>query len=217
MGDSEAVETAIRDGNTITLMVVGRTPPGGGPMAKSRVKRTLRLDASDMLVVEGAIRDETTREPRNAATVYRRTSATAPSVPQPAGPKTAASISQISWLTGVWIGASGSDERWTPAAGGSMLAIGRTMRNGMMGEFEFLCITERNGGLVYQAMPGGRSPATDFALTHIDSNSVLFENPAHDFPKAIRYTLTPDGTLEAVVSSGPKERGITFTFKKERP
>jgi hypothetical protein len=217
MGDSEAVETAVRDGNTITLTVVGRVPPGGGQLAKSSVKRTLRLDDPDTLVVEGTIRDETTKEPRNVATVYRRASATVPSIPTPTAPKTAATISQMSWLSGVWIGASGSDERWTPAAGGSMFAIGRTMRNGVMGEFEFLCITELSGSLVYQAMPNGRSPATDFALTHIDGNSVLFENPAHDFPKAIRYTLKPDGMLEAVVSSGPKERGVTFTFKREKP
>jgi hypothetical protein len=63
-------------------------------------------------------------------------------------------------------------------------------------------------------MPNGRSPATEFALTHIDNRSATFENPAHDFPKAIRYTLQPDGTLEAVVSSGPKEKGIAFRFTR---
>lgn len=216
-GDAESVEAAAREGNAITLTVVGRVPPGGGPMVKSSVKRTLSFDDPDTLVVEGTIRDETTKEPRAAATVYRRSSSTLPATPPPTRAKTAASISQLAWLSGVWIGSSGSDERWTPAAGGSMLAIGRTMRDGVMGEFEFLCITERNGGLVYQAMPNGRSPATDFTLTHIDSGSATFENPAHDFPKAIRYTLKPDDTLEAVVSSGPKERGLTFTFKREKP
>ena len=217
MGDAESVEAATREGNAITLTVVGRVPPGGGPMVKSSVKRTLRFDDPDTLVVEGTIRDEATKEPRAAATVYRRSSSTLPAVPPPTRANTAATISQLAWLSGVWIGSSGSDERWTTAAGGSMLAIGRTMRDGVMGEFEFLCIAERNGGLVYQAMPNGRSPATDFTLTRIDSRSATFENPAHDFPKAIRYTLKPDDTLEAVVSSGPNERGLTFTFKREKP
>ena len=112
-------------------------------------------------------------------------SATLPAVPPSnSRPKTAATISQLAWLSGVWIGSSGSDERWTPAASGSMLAIGRTMRDGVMGEFEFLCITERNGGLVYQAMPNGRSPATDFTLTHIDSRSATFENPGARLSKS---------------------------------
>ena len=60
-----------------------------------------------------------------------------------------------------------------------------------MTAFEFLCIVERNGGLVYQAMPNGRQPATDFTLTKMAPNSLTFENPSHDFPKMIRYTLTP--------------------------
>ena len=95
-----------------------------------------------------------------------------------------------------------------------MLAISRTLRNGGMTAFEFLCIVERNGGLVYQAMPNGRQPATDFTLTKIDGTSLTFENPTHDFPKMIRYTLGADGTLEAVVSGSDAEKPQTFRFKK---
>ena len=82
-----------------------------------------------------------------------------------------------------------------------MLAIARTTRDGLMGEFEFLCIVERDGGLVYQAMPNGRQPATDFALTAMDANSVTFENPMHDFPKMVKYVLQAE-TLAATRSSG---------------
>jgi hypothetical protein len=128
---------------------------------------------------------------------------------------TAATIAQVSWLAGVWVGASGSDERWTPPAGGSMLGVSRTLRGNVMAEFEFLCIVERGGSLVYQAMPNGRSPATDFRLTAIGPDQVTFENPTHDFPKALRYKRRPDGTLEAVVSGDPKQRTLTFTFTKQ--
>jgi hypothetical protein len=83
-----------------------------------------------------------------------------------------------------------------------------------MSAFEFLCIVERDGGLVYQAMPNGRTPATDFHLTKIDADNAIFENPAHDFPKMIRYTKKADGSLEAVVSDG-KGKGQTFVFKRE--
>ena len=89
------------------------------------------------------------------------------------------------------------------------------MRDGVMGQFEFLCIVERDNGLVYQAMPNGRQPATDFALTAMDANSVTFENPLHDFPKVIKYVLQPDGTLEATISGDPKQRAITYSFKKQ--
>ena len=96
-----------------------------------------------------------------------------------------------------------------------MLAMARTTRDGLMGEFEFLCIVEREGGLVYQAMPNGRQPATDFALTAMDANSATFENPMHDFPKMVKYVLQADGTLEATISGDPKQRALTYTFKKQ--
>ena len=138
---------------------------------------------------------------------------TAPPTPDRTGAR--ATITQLSWLSGVWVRPDGSDERWTPAAGGSMIGVSRTLRNGVLAEFEFLCIVQRDGGLVYQAMPNGRSPATDFRMTRIDENSVTFENPKHDFPKMIRYSRRADGALDAVVSAG--DRSITFTFTRQQP
>lgn len=138
--------------------------------------------------------------------------------PRPsATPAVSAQIARISWLAGLWVGASGSEERWTTAASGSMIGVARTLRKGEMVEFEFLCIVERGGTLVYQAMPGGRMPATEFTLSAIDPATVTFENPAHDFPKRIRYSLQPDGTLEAVTSGEPGSRSFTFRFKRQEP
>ena len=131
--------------------------------------------------------------------------------------RTRATIDQLAWMSGVWVSASGSEERWTPPAGGAMLGVSRTLRKGVMIEFEFLCLVERGGGVVYQAMPNARTPPTDFALTRIEQNSATFENPAHDFPKSIRYTLGADGTLEAMVSGDPAQRPRTFTFKRAQP
>jgi hypothetical protein len=134
-----------------------------------------------------------------------------------ASPAVAARIDQISWLAGSWVGPTGSEERWTSAASGSMIGVGRTLRKGDMVEFEFLCIVERGGTLIYQAMPGGRMPATEFTLAAIEPAGATFENPAHDFPKRIRYSLQPDGTLEAVTSGAPGSRSITFRFKRQEP
>jgi hypothetical protein len=78
--------------------------------------------------------------------------------------------------------------------------------------FEFLRIVERNGGLVYIAQPDGRPP-TDFVLTDIGADSATFENPAHDFPKMIRYAKQPDGSLEARISDGG-QRAQSFVFRR---
>src|SRR6185295_6928455 len=75
-----------------------------------------------------------------------------------------AALNQLAWLAGTWSGGTSPlafEERWTPAAGGAMLAVSRTLKGDRMVAFEFLRIIERDGGLVYVAQPNGRPP-TEF-------------------------------------------------------
>jgi hypothetical protein len=130
-----------------------------------------------------------------------------------------AAIADLGWLAGDWAGTQGRatiEERWTPAAGGAMLAVSRTLKDDRLAAFEYLRIVERDGGLVYIAQPNGRPP-TEFMLTAMTADSATFENPAHDFPKMIRYTRRPDGTLEARVSGAGGERPQTFVFMRQAP
>jgi len=217
MGQAESIETAAWDGSSIVLTIVGSMPAGATTPNKVSVRRVLRLEAPDRLVVEGTM--GAAEAAKTVGTVYKRSTETlgAPE-PKSIAPKVKATIGQMGWLAGTWVGTLGRntiEERWTPSAGGAMIATARTMRDGLMGQFEFLCIVERDGGLVYQAMPNGRQPATDFALTAMDANSVTFENPMHDFPKVVKYVLQPDGTLEATISGDPKQRALTYSFKKQ--
>lgn len=118
-----------------------------------------------------------------------------------------AGLTQMAWLAGNWRGQGGPmsfDERWTEAAGGMMLAVSRTLKGGRLASFEYLRIVERNNSLVYIAQPEGR-PATEFVLTSITADAATFENPAHDFPKMIRYAKLADGSLEAMVSDGGRK------------
>jgi hypothetical protein len=127
-----------------------------------------------------------------------------------------ATIAELAWLAGNWTGGeSGTalEERWTAPAGGAMLAVSRTVKNGRMTAFEFLSIVERDGGLVYIAQPGGRPP-TDFVMTAIEGQRVRFENPSHDFPKRIEYALKGE-TLTATVSDGGSQ-SETYVFRKAR-
>ena len=133
---------------------------------------------------------------------------------QPDTPSARGTVSQLAWLAGTWRGGDGPvsfEERWTPPAGGAMLAVSRTLKGDRMVAFEFLRIVERDGRLIYIAQPNGRPP-TEFTLTAITPDSVTFENPTHDFPKMIRYTKRPDGALEARVSDGG-QKAETFVFK----
>jgi hypothetical protein len=133
---------------------------------------------------------------------------------QPGTPSARGSTAQLAWLAGTWSGGDGPiafEERWTPPAGGAMLAVSRTLKGGRMVAFEFLRIVERDGSLVYIAQPNGRPP-TEFRLTALTAGSATFENPMHDFPKMIRYARRGDGSLEATVSDGG-QKAESFVFK----
>jgi hypothetical protein len=132
--------------------------------------------------------------------------------------QTRAGIADLAWLAGTWVGEAGPvrvEERWTPPAGGAMLAVSRTLKGGRMAAFEYLRIVERDGGLVYVAQPQGRAP-TEFVLTALKGRTVRFENPAHDFPKVIEYSLDGSGVLRARVSDGG-QNGETFVFRRQTP
>jgi hypothetical protein len=97
-----------------------------------------------------------------------------------------------------------------------MFAINRTIRGDNpqeLGGWEFLCIVERLGTLVYYAAPGGRQPATPFTLSALTPDSAQFENPTHDYPKTITYSRLPDGSLETKVGGAPTDRVLRVVLK----
>lgn len=130
-----------------------------------------------------------------------------------------ATISEIKWLSGNWVGKRGSsgttsiEERWSPPLGGAILAISRTVSRERMSAFEYLRIVERDGGLVYVAQPGGGAP-TEFVATEISETRAVFDNPRHDYPKRIIYDASSEGALH--VSIGFTEGGTPRKFEFNR-
>jgi hypothetical protein len=143
----------------------------------------------------------------------------APVLSHAQGPPRHATIGEVAWLAGTWVTVDGArtvEEHWTTPAGGAMLAVSRTIAGGRLSEFEFLRIVERDGRLVYVAQPSGRPP-TEFAMTRLESTSVTFENPQHDFPKMIRYTARADGTLVASIAGAGGARERSWVFLRQPP
>ena len=218
-GDAETIEVGTRDGDTIALTMTGSTPAGGGAVMKRDIRRVFRLQSRETLVVEGRMALQ--GELRAVATVYKRLNEPIPGADAPAAPKISATIARASWISGVWIGTAGTtgqttvEERWTPSAGGSMIGVSRTLRGTTMSGFEFLCIVERGGTLIYTAMPNGRTPPTHFTLTAVTADSATFENPSHDFPKMVRYSKRPDGSLETTIAGEGGRRAQSVVLKRE--
>lgn len=217
MGDGTIITSLSHSGEVLTL--AQSTLQAGAAQAVAGPAYRVRMESADRLVVESTMRVPPQGAPTQVGTVYVRSSDPMPRAEPPAVRGAKASIADISWLAGDWEGMAGPssiEERWSPAAGGAMLAMSRTTRAGTMSAFEFLCIAERAGSLVYTARPNADAP-TDFTLTHLDADSATFENPAHDFPKRIRYVRRPDGSLAATISGAEGQRPVTFVFTRRRP
>lgn len=219
-GDSERIEKIAVEEGGLAYTLVGTVAAGATEPRVINVNYLLRPEGSDTISVHGTMAQQGER--KAVATVYRRSSepmVAAPAAAPPAVKGIPARIAQAEWIAGTWIGSGPNtlsvEERWTPSASGAMLAIGRTLRGPQMASFEFLCIAERDGSLVYSAMPNARSPATLFMLTSLTADSATFENPAHDYPKLIRYTRLPDGSLQTTISAGGEVRAQSFVFKRQ--
>jgi hypothetical protein len=128
-------------------------------------------------------------------------------------------LEAVAWLTGCWAsetGEAGSGEQWTAPAGGTMLGMGRTVRNGQTVDHEFLQIrVNAEGRLVYVALPARQKEAT-FVASELREGAVIFENPQHDFPQRISYRLQPGGRLHARIEGlrGGTLRGVDFPLRR---
>jgi hypothetical protein len=216
-GEGALTETATWEGQALVFAATGLAPAGGGPVRGGATKRLLRLQAPDVLVVEGTIVQQ--GQARTVGTVYRRTADALPA-PKPGLPTAGvpASIAEVAWIAGTWQGPSGTaavEERWSDPASGGMIGVARTVRGGALVNFEFLCLSERAGTVAYVAMPDARMPPTFFVLTKVGPGSATFENPAHDFPQVVRYLQRPDGTLETTVSGAGGARAQTVVLKRQ--
>lgn len=128
----------------------------------------------------------------------------------------AVAASRLAWLAGCWIDEDGgAEEHWMAPAGGSLLGMSRTIREGRTAAYEFLRISETSGSsLELVALPSGQAEAR-FPLARLTEGQVVFENPAHDFPQRIAYRLDSPSRLEArIEGSGGAQppRVIRFSF-----
>lgn len=131
----------------------------------------------------------------------------------------AQSVDGMAWLAGCWrghFGEAGTVEHWLPPAGGTLLGMSRTVKNGRTVEFEFLQIRPlADGTLALLPQPSGR-PATVFRLRSSGPQEAVFENPEHDFPQRIAYARPEPSHLVARIEGtrNGSTRHIEFNFSR---
>ena len=129
-----------------------------------------------------------------------------------AAPRTA--MDDLGWMSGQWRTQDGAtEEAWTAPRGGMMLGIGRTVRDNIAREYEFLRLQAGADGVpVYWASPNGVAPV-GFRLTEAGPSSATFDNPAHDYPQRIRYRRDGDA-LVATISAIDDSHATSWTYRR---
>lgn len=126
-------------------------------------------------------------------------------------------LESLNWLAGCWQ-MTGSRtqivEQWMQPAGGMMLGINRTVRDGRAVEYEFLRISEENGALVYTSIPSGQEK-TSFTLSGGSEGEFIFENKEHDYPQRIIYK-SQGGALLASIDGLMKGKFKKIDFPMQR-
>ena len=130
-------------------------------------------------------------------------------------------LERLAWLAGCWRaegGEAGSGEQWLPPAGGSMLGVSRTVRQGQTATHEFMQLREgADGNVVFIAQPAGQAEGR-FTMEAGGPAEALFENPQHDFPQRVIYRLEEGGRLRARIEGrapGAKEmRTVDFPLQR---
>jgi len=102
---------------------------------------------------------------------------------------TESSIDQLGWLAGCLEMRSGGrvveENRMAPRHG-SMLGMGRTTTSKGLVEFELTLIREKQGKIVFEAMPSGQ-PKAVFTAIAVGADSVVFAAPEHEYPQIVGY------------------------------
>ena len=127
------------------------------------------------------------------------------------------SLDTARWVLGTWIADDGENsviEEWHSVGGGTFEGSGRTVsrRTGAVVGSESLRLVAMSSVVYYIAKVSHNAYPVAFALTACTAGRLVFENPGHDFPKRIVYSMRPDDGIDVEVSDG-RDQGFTLRFR----
>ncbi|MBN1880511.1 hypothetical protein JW823_10405 [bacterium] len=120
-------------------------------------------------------------------------------------------------MTGDWISRQDDSftiESWSRISPSTLEGTGRTEKidEPQTISSESLRIVIMSGIVFYIAKVAHNELPVAFRLTEASSDTLIFENPAHDFPTRISYTFTNKDRLSVRVSAG--DRGFVLEFTR---
>jgi len=127
------------------------------------------------------------------------------------------SLDTARWILGKWVADDGEDsviEEWRSLGSGTFEGSGRTVsrKTGAVVSSESLRLVAMSSAVYYIAKVSHNAYPVAFSLTACPAGRLVFENPGHDFPKRIVYSMQPDDSINVEVSDG-RDQGFTLRFR----
>lgn len=114
-------------------------------------------------------------------------------------------IDRAGWLLGTWSGGRPDRqllETWVKQDDSTFLGRGSMIKGKDTVLQESVSLQQREGNLYYVPTVTNQNSGKPvrFTMTTINDRQLVFENPAHDFPQKITYTLINPDSLLAEIS-----------------
>jgi hypothetical protein len=140
-------------------------------------------------------------------------------LPGLAGASACNSLSTARWMLGDWVTGdwqSVTHESWNELGPQTFEGSGseRSLADGKLLGTEALRLLEMADGVFYFAKVAHNELPVAFALTECSGDRLVFENPAHDFPRRLEYSRTADGRMAVTISDG-NNPGETLNFERD--
>lgn len=118
-------------------------------------------------------------------------------------------LDKASWILGSWKGVLGegvSVENWYRQDDSTYNGAGLFIKGNVTLSQETILLTQKGNDLFYipTVKKQNDGKPVDFRMTTLTDREMVFENPAHDFPQRISYTLITPDSLIATISGHSK-------------
>ena len=128
-------------------------------------------------------------------------------------------LQKLDWLLGTWQRESKDQvlyETWRRVSNHTLEGDSYAVADRDTVFTEFLRIEQFGDSIFYPAKISDNEYSVPFKLVSLAGSSVVFENPNHDFPQRISYSLMSDGSPHARAEglSNGEESGLDFRFTK---
>ena len=129
-----------------------------------------------------------------------------------------ARVASVSWLTGCLEMRRGNrvvEEQRMPERAGTMVGMGRSVGARGLDDYELTVIQQDGDRLLFVAHPR-RQPVATFVARVASADSVVFENPDHDYPQRVGYRrIGADSVLAWIdgTSNGKRQR-VDFPYRR---